>query len=75
MKLAILSRASNCYSTRRLKEAASKRGHKVKVLDTLRFSIDLEKGEPDLYYRSKPLSDYDINAENASSGTLSKHQT
>jgi ribosomal protein S6--L-glutamate ligase len=59
MKLAILSRASNCYSTRRLKEAASQRGHKVKVLDTLRFSIDLEKGEPDLYYRSKPLSDYD----------------
>ncbi|HBV61871.1 MAG TPA: 30S ribosomal protein S6--L-glutamate ligase [Rhodopirellula sp.] len=59
MKLAILSRASNCYSTRRLKEAASKRGHKVKVLDTLRFSIDLEKGDPDLYYRSKPLSDYD----------------
>ena len=59
MKLAILSRASNCYSTRRLKEAASKRGHKAKVLDTLRFSIDLEKGEPDLYYRSKPLSDYD----------------
>ena len=50
MKLAILSRASNCYSTRRLKEAASKRGHKVKVLDTLRFAIDLEKGEPDLYY-------------------------
>ncbi len=59
MKLAILSRASNCYSTRRLKEAASQRGHKVKVLDTLRFSIDLEKGDPDLYYRSKPLSDYD----------------
>ena len=59
MKLAILSRAANCYSTRRLKEAASKRGHKVKVLDTLRFAIDLEKGEPDLYYRSKPLSDYD----------------
>lgn len=59
MKLAILSRASNCYSTRRLKEAANNRGHKVKILDTLRFSIDLEKGEPDLYYRSKPLSDYD----------------
>lgn len=48
MKLAILSRASNRYSTRRLKEAASKRGHNVNVLDTLRFSIDLEKGEPDL---------------------------
>lgn len=59
MKLAILSRSSTCYSTRRLREAAEKRGHNVKVLDTLRFAIDLEKGEPDLYYRSKRLSHYD----------------
>ena len=59
MKLAILSRNRNCYSSRRLKEAAAKRGHDVKVLDTLRFSIDLEKGEPDLYFRSKHLSHYD----------------
>jgi ribosomal protein S6--L-glutamate ligase len=36
-----------------------KRGLKAKVLDTLRFSIDLEKGEPDLYFRSKRLSHYD----------------
>ncbi|QDT08075.1 RimK family alpha-L-glutamate ligase [Planctomycetes bacterium K23_9] len=59
MKLAILSRGPNCYSTQRLKEAAVSRGHSVRVLDTLRFSIDLRKGEPDLYYRSKHLSDYD----------------
>ncbi len=59
MKMAILSRSTGCYSTQRLKEAASRRGHKVKVLDTLRFAIDLEKGEPDLYYRSKRLSHYD----------------
>lgn len=59
MKLAILSRSSACYSTRRLREAAEKRGHNVKVLDTLRFAIDLEKGEPDLYFRSKRLSHYD----------------
>ena len=59
MKLAILSRSPNCYSSRRLREAALKRGLKPKVLDTLRFSIDLEKGEPDLYFRSKRLSHYD----------------
>ena len=59
MKLAILSRSLDCYSTRRLKEAAVGRGHAVKVLDTLRFSIDLAKGEPDLFYRSKFLSHYD----------------
>ena len=59
MKLAILSRNRHCYSTRRLREAAEGRGHRVKVLDTLKFSIDLADGEPDLYFRSRPLSHYD----------------
>jgi ribosomal protein S6--L-glutamate ligase len=59
MKIAIISCSPNCYSTRRLKEAALSRGHEVKVLNTLRFSIDLDKGSPDLYYRGKILSDYD----------------
>lgn len=59
MKLGILSRSPKCYSTRRLREAAVARGHRVKVLDTLKFSIDLQAGEPDLFYRSKRLSDYD----------------
>ncbi|UTW12911.1 RimK family alpha-L-glutamate ligase [Marinobacterium rhizophilum] len=59
MKLAILSCGPNSYSTRRLKEAAESRGHKVKVLDTLKFAIDLDRGSPDLYYRQKQLSDYD----------------
>jgi ribosomal protein S6--L-glutamate ligase len=59
MKLAVLSRAPNAYSTRRFKEAALQRGHEVKVLNTLKFAIDLRKGIPDLYFRQKPLSHYD----------------
>lgn len=59
MKLAILSRGPKCYSTRRLREAADSRGHEVKVLDTLKFSIDLRRGSPNLFYRSKQLSTYD----------------
>ncbi|TWT97707.1 Ribosomal protein S6 modification protein [Botrimarina colliarenosi] len=59
MKLGILSTAPKCYSTARLRQAAEERGHNVKVLNTLRFAIDLEAGEPDLYFRSKELSDYD----------------
>jgi ribosomal protein S6--L-glutamate ligase len=59
MKLAILSCGPNSYSTRRLKEAALQRDHKVKVLNTLKFAIDLEQGSPDLYYRQKRLSTYD----------------
>ena len=59
MKLAILSRTPRVYSTRRLREAAIQRDHQVKVLDTLKFAIDLQRGEPDLYYRQKPISSYD----------------
>lgn len=59
MKLAILSCAPNAYSTRRLKEAAEQRGHTVKVLNTLKFAIDLEEGSPELYFRQKRLSHYD----------------
>ena len=59
MKLAILSCAPNAYSTRRLKEAAELRGHQAKVLNTLKFAIDLDRGSPDLYYRQKALSTYD----------------
>jgi ribosomal protein S6--L-glutamate ligase len=59
VKLAILSRAPRSYSTRRLRQAADERGHKVKVLDTTKFSIDLAAGFPDLYFRSKQLSEYD----------------
>ena len=59
MKLAILSCGPNSYSTRRLKEAALERNHDVKVLNTLKFAIDLDQGHPDLYFRQKQLSHYD----------------
>lgn len=59
MKLGILSAAPRCYSTQRLVQAAVERGHQVKVLNTLRFAIELQHGEPDLYFRSRHLSHYD----------------
>lgn len=59
MKIAILSRNGRSYSTRRIREAAAARGHEVKVLDTLKFSMFLEEEQPDLHYRGKKLSRYD----------------
>ena len=59
VKLAILSRAPRSYSTQRLRTAALERGHDVKVLNTLRFGIDLTGEEPDLLFRGKQLSTYD----------------
>jgi ribosomal protein S6--L-glutamate ligase len=59
VKLVILSRAPRAYSTQRLRTAALDRGHEVKVLNTLRFGIDLTGDEPDLLFRGKQLSTYD----------------
>lgn len=59
MKLAVLSRNKRLYSTARLVQAAVYRGHKVKVLDTLRFSISLEPKFPDLYFGGKAVSNFD----------------
>lgn len=59
MKLAILSRAPNSYSTLRLKKAALERNHEVRVLNTLRFAIDLSTDEPMLQYRGRQLNHYE----------------
>jgi ribosomal protein S6--L-glutamate ligase len=59
MRIAILSRGPRLYSTRRLVEAAQKRGHEAKVLNTLSFAIQVEQGKPALFYREKPLRRYD----------------
>jgi ribosomal protein S6--L-glutamate ligase len=59
MELTILSAAPNAYSTRRLMEAASSRGHRARVRNTLRFTLDLQSGDPDIFYRGKhfPIPD------------------
>ncbi len=59
MRIAILSRSSKLYSTRRLKEACVKRGHQPVVLDPMRFSIDVEQGSPQLYFKSKQVRQFD----------------
>ena len=55
MKLYILSRNPTLYSTRRLVEAAEKRGWKVRVLDYLQFSIEIQKGELKIIYHGEIL--------------------
>lgn len=59
LKIGILSRAPRSYSTKRLREAAIEAGHKVRILDTLRFGMYVESKNPDLSYMGKPLSSYD----------------
>ncbi|MGV6808005.1 MAG: 30S ribosomal protein S6--L-glutamate ligase [bacterium] len=53
MNIAILSRKSSLYSTRRLVEAAKDRGHTVRVLDHLRCFMDITSDKPSIHYRDE----------------------
>jgi len=59
MKIAILSRNAKLYSTRRLVEAAEKRGHEVRVLDVLRCYMNITSMRPSIHYKGEVLSDFD----------------
>ncbi len=58
MKLAILSRNSKLYSTRRLVEAARERHHTVRVLDPLRCYLRISSDGFDMHYKGKPIAGY-----------------
>jgi ribosomal protein S6--L-glutamate ligase len=59
MKLAILSRNSSLYSTRRLVEAAREQGHTVRVLDPLRCYMRIACEGFAVHYKGKPLTGVD----------------
>lgn len=59
MKIAVLSRNENLYSTRRLKEAGEARGHEVDVIDTLHCYMDITKSRPAVRYHGVELPKYD----------------
>lgn len=59
MKIVILSRNGNLYSTKRLVEAAKKRGHEVRVIDHLKCVLVIESGHPTVYYKGEKLSNVD----------------
>ncbi len=59
MRIAILSRNENLYSTRRLKEAGEARDHKVDIIDTLHCYMDITKSRPAVRYNGKELPYYD----------------
>ncbi|MFK3651544.1 30S ribosomal protein S6--L-glutamate ligase [Lysobacter enzymogenes] len=58
MKLAILSRNTKLYSTRRLVEAARHRGHSVRVLDPLRCYMRIASDGFQMHYKGREIADY-----------------
>lgn len=59
MKIAVLSRNAQLYSTRRLIEAATLRGHEVKVIDVLRCYMNISSKKPSVHFEGEDLMDFD----------------
>ncbi len=59
MKIAVLSRNPRLYSTRRLIEAATLRGHEVKVIDVLRCYMNISSRKPSIHFEGEDLVGFD----------------
>ncbi|MDG6773046.1 30S ribosomal protein S6--L-glutamate ligase [Thiomicrorhabdus sp. ZW0627] len=59
MKIAILSRGPELYSTKRLVEAAESRGHEVQIIDVLRCYMNINSVNPEIHYKGKILEGFD----------------
>lgn len=59
MKIGILSRNRNLYSTNSLVEAGERLGHEVKVIDYLKCHMNITSHRPTIFLGDKELADFD----------------
>jgi ribosomal protein S6--L-glutamate ligase len=59
LKIAILSRDGTLYSCKRLREAATRRGHQVEIIDPLSCYMNINPAAPSVHYKGRQLPHYD----------------
>ena len=59
MKIGILSRKAELYSTTRLLESGKKRGHEMHCINHLRCYMDITSDKPTIHYMGEELKGYD----------------
>lgn len=59
MKIAILSKGADNYSTKRLVEEATARGHEVSVINYAKCYVTIESNNPAIHYQGEPLGKFD----------------
>jgi ribosomal protein S6--L-glutamate ligase len=59
MKIALLSRNRKLYSSRRLIEVATERGHEIQVLDALRCYMNIASHKPTIHFKGEQLDGFD----------------
>ncbi len=59
LRIALLSREPESYSTKRLIEAAEERDHVIEIIDTSRCYMNINSCAPEVHYDGKALPHYD----------------
>ena len=59
MKIAVLSRGSGNYTTKRLVESIKKYGHEAVVINHTNCNVDLERNKPGIFYKGERIEDVD----------------
>ncbi len=59
MKIAILSRNKKLYSTQRLVEAGTQRGHEMRVIDYVRCHMNITAHRPSIFLNEEELQGFD----------------
>lgn len=59
MRIGILSRGPELYSTKRLVEACEEKGHIVEIIDTLSCYMNITANKPKIHYKGEVLDDFD----------------
>ena len=59
MKIGILSKSPEIYSTKRLFESAEARGHSVRVINPIRCTMTIEEAHPTVRYGEEELASFD----------------
>ncbi len=60
MRLGILSKGSRIYSTKRIREAARNRGHRVITLNPLKCQLNLMRYQHSIYYSGRKVNPPDV---------------
>ncbi len=60
MKVVILSKGAGNYSTKRLKEEALARGHKVRIINYAKCYVTLEQDNPVVHYKGEEVRNVDV---------------
>jgi ribosomal protein S6--L-glutamate ligase len=60
LKICLLSRESDSYSTRRLVEAAEERNHLVKVINTTECYMNITSHRPEVHLNGESLEGFDV---------------